>query len=131
MFCPYEAAQAQEEAAATLSAAGDTRAEPTLRAALDAYQHLGGVWDAARAARIARRNEIPLPAAHRGGRRGYGNQLSPREREIAQLAAEGMTNKEIASAMFLSPKTVDRHVSAALRKLGVHSRRSLAERLGP
>lgn len=131
MFCPYEAAQAQEEAAATLSAAGDTRAEPTLRAALDAYQHLGAVWDAARAARIARRNEIPLPAAHRGGRRGYGNRLSPREREIAQLAAEGMTNKEIASAMFLSPKTVDRHVGAALRKLGVHTRRSLAERLGP
>jgi DNA-binding CsgD family transcriptional regulator len=127
--CPYEAAQSREEAAAALFAVDARRAEPTLRAAMETYQRLGATWDAARAAQVARHHEVSLPAAHRGGRRGYGDRLSPREREVAQLAAEGMTNGEIARNLFLSPKTVDKHVGAALRKLGVRSRRSLANHL--
>lgn len=129
LSCPYEAAQAREEAAVCLYSGGDPRAERPLRQALAGYQRLGATWDGARLTRLARRFEVSLPAPHRGGRRGYGDQLSPREREVARLAAAGLTNEEIARDLFLSPKTVDKHVGAALRKLGLHSRRLLSQRL--
>lgn len=123
-FC-YDAAQARERAAGCLFVAGDGRAERTLRDALATYQRLGASWDVARAASIARRHGLAVPARHRGGRRGYGDRLSPREREVAELAATGRTNREIAQALFLSPKTVDKHISAALRKLALRSRGAL------
>jgi DNA-binding NarL/FixJ family response regulator len=55
--------------------------------------------------------------------------LTEREREIAELAASGATNPEIARQVFLSRKTVERHVSAALAKLGARNRTELAARL--
>ena len=55
--------------------------------------------------------------------------LTDREREIASLAAEGMSNPEIAEQLFLSRKTVERHMSNALAKLGVRNRTQLARRL--
>jgi DNA-binding CsgD family transcriptional regulator len=126
LCCPYEAAQARECAARCLLTVDDPGGAPLLREALEAYQRLGASWDAARAAGTARRHGVGLPAAHRGGRRGYGDELSPRQQEVACLAAAGMTNEEIAQRLYLSPKTVDKHVCAALRKLGLHSRRELA-----
>jgi DNA-binding NarL/FixJ family response regulator len=42
------------------------------------------------------------------------------------MAAEGMTNREIAQALFVTPKTVEVHLSNAYRKLGISSRRQLA-----
>ena len=56
--------------------------------------------------------------------------LSPREREVAGFVAAGATNAEIATRLFLSPKTVEHHVSNALSKLGLHSRTELAARVG-
>lgn len=126
---PYEAAQARERAAECLFADGDTRAEATLGMALAAYRALGASWDGARARSLARRHGLRLPAAHRGGRQGYGRSLSPRELEVAELAATGRTNKEIARELFLSPNTVDKHVRAVLRKLHVPSRTALAYEL--
>ncbi|HEY8453934.1 MAG: AAA family ATPase [Micromonosporaceae bacterium] len=130
LACPYESAQARERAAACLFHLEDPAAEETLRQALSAYQRLGATWDAARATNVARRFGVTLRAPHRGGRRGYGDRLSPREQEVARLAASGLTNDEIARHLFLSPKTVDKHVCAALRKLGLHSRRALAGHFG-
>ncbi|WP_345558021.1 helix-turn-helix transcriptional regulator [Nonomuraea rosea] len=49
--------------------------------------------------------------------------LSPREEQVIGLAADGLTNKEIAESLFLSPRTVEVHVANALRKLGLTSRR--------
>ena len=56
--------------------------------------------------------------------------LSAREREVARFVAGGATNAEIATRLFLSPKTVEHHVSNALSKLGLHSRTELAARVG-
>lgn len=123
--CRYEAAVAREDAAVRLFAAEDARAEETLRAAMDAYERLGASRDAARCARVGRAHGVRVPVPHRGGRRGYGAALSPREAEVARIAADGCTNKEIAELLFLSPATVDKHLGRAMQKLGVHSRRKL------
>lgn len=126
----YEVAQAAEQAADAWYAAGEpARAVAQLQVALDGYQDLGATWDLDRATRSARRYGIAVPARRAGGGRGYGDQLSPREREVADLAAAGRSNKQIARELFLSPKTVDKHIGAALRKLGVPSRSALARHL--
>jgi DNA-binding NarL/FixJ family response regulator len=52
--------------------------------------------------------------------------LTPSERRVADLAAEGKTNRDIAQALYVTPKTVEVHLSSAYRKLGVASRRELA-----
>ncbi|HZA39132.1 MAG TPA: helix-turn-helix transcriptional regulator [Actinomycetota bacterium] len=51
--------------------------------------------------------------------------MSPREREVALLAASGKTNEEIAADLFLSRRTVETHMSNVLRKLRGRSRRDL------
>lgn len=123
--CRYEAAQANERAGLCLLATEDDTAAETLLAALDVFDDLGADWDAARCARAARSHGLSLPTPYRGGRRGYGDELSPREEEVALLAADGLTNKEIAAELFLSPNTVKMHISNALQKLDVDSRREL------
>ena len=55
--------------------------------------------------------------------------LTPSERRIAQRAAEGHSNREIAQALFVTQKTVEMHLSNAYRKLGVRSRGELPRRL--
>jgi DNA-binding CsgD family transcriptional regulator len=55
--------------------------------------------------------------------------LSQREREIAELVTEGMTNKEIAATLYLSPKTVDKHLGSVFRKLGVNKRAAVSAKL--
>jgi len=52
--------------------------------------------------------------------------LSEREREVARLAASGLTNRQIAAAISRSPNTVKTHLKSAMQKLGVRSRVSLA-----
>ncbi len=52
--------------------------------------------------------------------------LTPSERRVADLAAGGRTNREIAQELFVTPKTVEVHLSAAYRKLGIASRHALA-----
>ena len=51
--------------------------------------------------------------------------LTPSERRVADLAASGRTNKEIAQELYVTPKTVEVHLSAAYRKLEISSRREL------
>lgn len=91
--------------------------------ALRTFEELGTpVWaDRARSelARIPQRRPAePDPAV-----------LSPTEENIAELAAAGLTNREIADRIFLSPKTVEVNLTRVYRKLGVRSRAELASRL--
>ena len=55
--------------------------------------------------------------------------LTPSERRIARMAAEGMTNNQIAQALFLVPRTVEMHLTSVYRKLAIDSRTQLAEAL--
>lgn len=52
--------------------------------------------------------------------------LSPRQREVVQLITQGLSNKQIAEALFISERTADTHVEHILRKLGMHSRAQVA-----
>ena len=56
--------------------------------------------------------------------------LSPQERRIASLATEGLSNREIAEALFLTRRTVEMHLTGAYRKLGVSGRGELSQALG-
>lgn len=67
--------------------------------------------------------DSPLPAR---GRPSYGDQLSPREREVVRLVAAGRSNREIAETLMLSRQTVAGHLHSAMRKLRVSSRTALA-----
>ena len=64
-----------------------------------------------------------------GPRDVAGPALSPREREVAALVAEGRTNGLIAAALGLATRTVDTHVARILKKLGVASRAEVVARL--
>ena len=122
--CEYEAALA-------LAGAGDPAA---LRQVLDMLHGLGARPAAAVVARrlrslgeqSVRRGPRPATAANPAG-------LTSREAEILGLLAAGLSNAKIAAQLGLSDRTVDNHVSAILRKLGVRTRREAgaqAERLG-
>jgi DNA-binding CsgD family transcriptional regulator len=56
--------------------------------------------------------------------------LTPREREVAALVAEGRTNRQIGAQLHLSEKTIEKHVSSAMAKLGVSSRTEIARLVG-
>lgn len=85
-------------------------------------RELGAKWDADRVAQLLRQHGVEVSRAWKRGRKGYGDQLSPREVEVVALIATGLTNKQVAERLYLSPWTVGKHLAAAMRKLGVRSR---------
>ncbi len=102
-------------------------AEPPLRAALAAAQAGGATVAASRA-----RTELGILRA-RAPRAGQAalDVLTPSERRVAELAAGGKINRDIAQELFVTPKTVEVHLSAVYRKLGISSRRGLEHALTP
>ncbi|GAA1946718.1 ATP-binding protein [Kitasatospora viridis] len=123
---PYESARVAERLARALAEPDPVGAQEALGAAEEVYQRLGAASDAARCQHLRRDLGLGRPASP--GRRGYGQGLSPRERQVAELLAQGAGNQEIAQALFLSPRTVEHHVANVLRKLGV-PRRELRDAL--
>jgi DNA-binding CsgD family transcriptional regulator len=97
------------------------------RAARDAFESALALFEEIGAPLWAGRCRAEL--ARIGGRRSYGDELTPSERRVAELVATGRSNPEVAQALFLSRKTVERHVSQVLRKLDVRNRTELAAKL--
>ena len=96
------------------------RAREALERAHTIFERLGAAVYVERA-----RSEL----ARIGGRAAAaGDELSETERQIADLVAEGRSNKEVAVALSLSPKTVEWNLSKVYAKLGVRSRAELASR---
>jgi DNA-binding CsgD family transcriptional regulator len=91
-------------------------AADTLEQALETFDRLGSPdW--------ARRTRDELSRV--GLRRGDPYELTETERRVAELVASGMTNREVAQAAFVSPKTVEANLARVYRKLGIHSRAEL------
>jgi DNA-binding CsgD family transcriptional regulator len=65
-----------------------------------------------------------------GLRPAAGNELTASELRVAELAAAGLTNREVATAAFMSPKTVEANLARVYRKLGIRSRAELGARMG-
>lgn len=111
--CPFEAAR-------SLACADDPAA---LRQALATFDELGAQGERDEAARRLRRlgfRDIPKPRWRPGA--DPTDVLSRREADVLALLGEGLRNAEIAGRLFLSERTVEHHVAAVLRKLGVPSR---------
>ncbi len=115
------------ELGSTLSRQGArVAARDQLRPALAEADAVGAMPLAARARReLVATGLRPRQAAIEGAAA-----LTPRQREICALAAAGKGNREIAQALFLSIKTVETHLAAGYRKLGISSREDLATALG-
>jgi DNA-binding NarL/FixJ family response regulator len=111
-------------AARRLLATGKTAAATKLAdAAADLLNRWGG-WRVAQLDQV--RAHLGLaPAQSRATTSGVVP-LTPREREVALLVAEGLTNSELAKRLYISPKTAAVHVSSILHKLGVSSRTEIA-----
>jgi DNA-binding CsgD family transcriptional regulator/tetratricopeptide (TPR) repeat protein len=122
---------ALEDAAELYARAGRTeRARSALRDSLAVYEELGATWDARRAASRLRAYDVRLGVRGSRARPGDGGRsLTSTERRVAELAADGCSNMDIAARMFLSRRTVETHMSSILAKLQISSRREVRERL--
>jgi DNA-binding CsgD family transcriptional regulator len=97
-------------------------AREQLRAARDAFAAADLALWAGRAA-----EELAATGETARSRQAHSNEpLTSQETRVALLVARGMTNKEVAAALFLSPKTVEHHLGSVFRKRGLRSRTELA-----
>jgi ATP/maltotriose-dependent transcriptional regulator MalT len=96
-------------------------ATTTLTEALAAFEVMGTPLWAGRARNELERTSVTSTRALL---------LTPSEQRVAELAACGMTNRDIASAVFISPKTVEANLARIYRKLGIHTRAELGRVFG-
>jgi DNA-binding CsgD family transcriptional regulator len=96
-------------------------ASSTLQDALGAFERLGTpLW--------AERARTELARVKVGPQQSVG--LTASEQRVAELAASGLTNREISAMLFISPKTVGGNLARVYRKLGIHSRAQLGRHMG-
>jgi DNA-binding CsgD family transcriptional regulator len=102
-----------------------SEARSLLRRGHDLARECGGLALAERAG-----VELPATGARPRGQLTTGvDALTPSERRVAAMAADGLSNPQIAQALFVSLKTVETHLGHAYQKLGVHSRSELPDEL--
>jgi DNA-binding NarL/FixJ family response regulator len=118
--CPFDQA-------AVLAGSGDPEAG---REAVELFTAIGSELAADRARQILRATGAHVPGRARTRRttREHPAGLTAREVEVLELLTEGLTNAQIASRLFLSPRTVDHHVSSVLTKLDASSRAEAVRR---
>ncbi len=121
-----EHARALVELGAALRRAGRrTAAREPLRAGLDSAVACGAL----RLSERARAELVASGARPRRARSTGPEALTPSELRVARLAAEGRTNNEVAQALFVTPKTVDTHLTHVYAKLEITSRAALVQAL--
>lgn len=124
---PLALALAAEDAGAALVRTDAVAARPLLDRALDGFQRLDAARDIARVE--ARLRRLGVRRGRRGPRArprtGWGS-LTPTERRVVDLVAEGLSNPQIGERLYLSRRTVQTHVSHVFAKLDVSSRAQLA-----
>ncbi len=114
--CPYEAARVRVLLARASDALGDREAaELELDAARAVFRRLGVAPELARVDALSRQDAAGLAAT-------VPVRLTPRQVQVLRLLATGRTNRRIARDLFISERTVERHVSDIFRKVGVSSR---------
>jgi DNA-binding CsgD family transcriptional regulator len=119
---PFELARSQLAYGEFLRAAGRREeAREPLRAALEGFERIDALPFAEQARRALRAAGAVTRAAATGGA-----ELTAHELRVAQLVAQGLTNREAAAALFVSAKTVEHHLRSVFRKLGVKRRAELA-----
>ncbi|MEU5825862.1 AAA family ATPase [Streptomyces sp. NPDC047803] len=124
---PYEALlAAAREAMCRIASGASDQGIAQLHGVRRALDTLGARAEADRVAAALRARGEAAPVVWRGGRRGYGDRLSPRETEVVRLLLNGLTNREIAAVLSRSPKTVAAQLKSAMRKSGVTTRTALA-----
>ncbi|MEU9454400.1 AAA family ATPase [Streptomyces sp. NPDC048277] len=97
-------------------------ARPHLNAALECFQRLDArPW--------TERTAAELRAAGAATATAPAGELTPQERQIAELAAQGLTNRDIAARLYLSPRTVGYHLHKIFPKLGITARAQLRDAL--
>jgi DNA-binding NarL/FixJ family response regulator len=116
-----EVAQSRLELARALAVQSPPAAIETARHARTELEALGATREADAAAALMR----SLGARGRAGPRSLGT-LSRRETEVLRLLGQGLSNREIAERLFISPKTAEHHVSRIYAKLGLKSRAEAA-----
>ena len=99
-------------------------ARVVLRSAVDCFEALGASAWAEHA-----RKELRASGQHRRSHLDASTELTPQELQVALLVSDGATNREAAATLFISPKTVEVHLTRIYRKLGVRSRTQLAREL--
>jgi DNA-binding CsgD family transcriptional regulator len=112
-----DAARTRLELARALAVSSPEVAVDTARHARTELEALGALREADAAAALMR----SLGARGRAGPRAAGL-LSRREQEVLRLLGNGLSNREIAERLFISPKTAEHHVGRIYAKLGVSSR---------
>jgi class 3 adenylate cyclase/DNA-binding CsgD family transcriptional regulator len=130
------AARALDVLGRSLASLDRSRARAALEEAAVGFDTAGAVWRRDRALEALRRmGEAGKRAAGRAASPG-ATTLTPRELDVARLAARGQTGPEIAQALFIGERTVESHLARIYAKLGVASKRELLQRaaelgLGP
>jgi ATP/maltotriose-dependent transcriptional regulator MalT len=117
------------ERARTLLLVGQLeRRQRKKEAASASLQEAFGVFERLNVPLWANRARAELVRANVGPRRS--GQLTPSEQRVAELAASGMKNRDVATALFISPKTVEANLARIYRKLGIRSRAELGRHIG-
>jgi len=123
---PLERSRATVELGRALHLRGDDTAREVLYAGMDLAHRAGAHALVERAMEALR----ATGARPRRPRLSGVDSLTPQERRVAGLAAEGRGNREIAESLFLTRRTVEMHLSNGYRKLGIGSREELPDALG-